>query len=283
MRAGAQAVPTAPTGKETLVWSDEFNGNVRRGQPDPAKWTYDTGSSGWGNKELETYCAWGSNASPCTAEQPSAYLLGDGYLHIVARKMGDGVYSSARLKTQSLHGFLYGRIEARIRIPVGQGIWPAFWMLGDSIAAVGWPACGELDIMENIGKTPSTVYGSIHAPGGDLTKSLTLPDSQTLGEAFHVYGMIWSPGRVQFYFDNPSNVYARYTPADLPKGAIWPFDTGKFFILLNVAVGGNWPGNPDSSTKFPQEMLVDYVRVYAEGQDSPKAAAEHSSVREILH
>ncbi len=258
-----------PTNPAALIWSDEFNGPAKS-QPDPNNWTYDMGASGWGNQELETYCAWASHAPPCNAANPSAYVAGDGYLHIVARDLGKGVYTSARLKTQGLKRFQYGRIEARIKIPEGQGIWPAFWMLGDNIATVDWPACGEIDIMENIGKRPSTVYGSIHAPRGDLTNSFSLPNDQKLASAFHTYGIIWSPQLLQFYIDSPTNIFATYTPADFPKTAGWPFDSGKFFIILNVAVGGKWPGNPDATSIFPQEMLVDYVRVYGQAQGATR-------------
>jgi beta-glucanase (GH16 family) len=251
-----------PAGAETLVWSDEFTSSAKQSQPDPANWTYDSGARGWGNQELETYCAWGSNAPPCDAAHPSAYVGDDGYLHIVARSPADGVYTSARLKTYGLRSFQYGRIEARIKIPEGQGIWPAFWMLSDSIATIPWPASGELDIMEVIGKKPSTDYGSLHMTGADFTGHFDLPDGQKLASDFHTYGMIWSRGSVQFYIDSPTNVFASHTPADLPKGGVWPFDDSKFFIILNLAVGGNWPGNPDATTKFPREMLVDYVRVY---------------------
>ncbi len=251
-----------PVRSETLIWADEFDGPAQT-QPDPANWSYDVGSSGWGNKELETYCGWGSKTAPCDPAQLSAFVGGDGLLHIRARSLGAGVYSSARLKSQDLQSFKYGRVEARIKIPEGQGIWPAFWMLGDNIDKVGWPSCGELDIMENIGKEPSIVHGSVHAPGVDLTGTSTLPDDRKLAADFHIYGMIWSPGRIQFYLDTPSNPYATFTSSGLAKNAIWPFDSGKFFILLNLAVGGYWPGSPDATTRFPQEMLVDYVRVYS--------------------
>jgi beta-glucanase (GH16 family) len=253
---------------ETPVWSDEFNGPAQT-QPDPANWTYDTGNNGWGNQELENYCAWASNTAPCSASTPNSYVGGDGYLHIVARDLGKGVYTSARLKTQGLKGFQYGRIEARIKIPEGQGIWPAFWMLGDNIATVPWPASGEIDNMENIGKEPSIAHSSLHMTGGDLTEKATLPNGEKLASAFHIYGMIWAPGKIQFYLDTPTNIYATFTPANLPVTAKWPFDGGKFFFLLNVAVGGNWPGNPDATISFPQEMLVDYVRVYREPASSP--------------
>jgi beta-glucanase (GH16 family) len=135
-------------------------------------------------------------------------------------------------------------------------------MLGDAIATIGWPAGGENDIMENIGKEPSIYHSSLHMTGIDFTEKYATPDGKKLAADFHTYGVIWAPHRMQFYIDAPSNIFATFTPANLPKHASWPFDSGKFFILLNVAVGGNWPGSPDSTTTFPQEMLVDYVRVY---------------------
>lgn len=264
--ASAPAVPaTSPA--EKLVWSDEFNSTGPHSQPNPANWTYDTGAGGWGNAELETYCAWGSNAAPCDASRPNAFVAGDGYLHIVARRAPGGAYTSARLRSQGLRSFRYGRIEARIRIPEGQGMWPAFWMLGDNITSVQWPACGEFDIMENIGKDLSTIYGSIHGTGftgTSISNRYSLPERQSFAAAFHTYGILWSPQKVQFYVDNPANIYATETPASLPQGAVWPFDTGRFYFLLNLAVGGAWPGPPDAATSFPAQMLVDYVRVYAQ-------------------
>lgn len=259
---------------ETLIWSDEFNSATGRTRPDPANWNYRTGGGGWGNGELETYCGWGSNDDPCDASQPNAWV-GHKYLHLVARSLGNGVYTSARISTRKLRGFRYGRIEARIKIPRGQGMWPAFWMLGDDIATAHWPACGEIDILENIGRKPATLFGSIHGTGFTghiISNHYTLPGHAALADAFHVYGILWSPKKIQFYIDDPSNVYATETPADLPMGAIWPFDGGKFFILLNVAVGGEWPGPPDATTHFPQQMLVDYIRVY---KDQPPADSAH--------
>lgn len=250
---------------ETLVWSDEFNGTQVQSAPDPAKWTYETGGGGWGNGELETYCAYGSNASPCNAQNPNVYVGPDGYLHIVGRKDAGNRYTSARIKTEGLASFQYGRLEARIQIPAGEGMWPAFWMLGDSIQSVDWPKCGEFDIMENIGKEPATIHGSIHGEG--FTGTLmglpyVAPGNAAFSEGFHTYGLIWSPGKVEYYVDSPTNVYATFTPASLPAGATWPFDSGKFFFLLNLAIGGGWPGPPNQATHFPAEMLVDYVRVW---------------------
>lgn len=253
--------------KETLVWSDEFNGATAPSAPNPQNWTYDTGGNGWGNAELETYCAYGSSTPPCDPKNPNAYVGADGYLHIVARNSASGVYTSARLKSEGLQSFQYGRIEARIRMPEGQGMWPAFWMLGSDVNTQPWPACGEIDIMESIGRTPSTNYGSIHGTGftgSTITTAYNLPAGEKFGDSFHTFGILWSPKLMKFYVDDPSNVYATYTPSSLPKGAVWPFDSGKFFFILNVAVGGAWPGSPDATTQFPQQMLVDYVRVYAE-------------------
>jgi beta-glucanase (GH16 family) len=261
--AGKTPAQVAAKPAETLIWADEFNSPTPRSQPNPTNWAYESHAGGWGNDELESYCAWGSNTPPCSEADPNIFVGNDGNLHIVAHSPAKSVYTSARLKTHGLRSFQYGRIEARIKIPEGQGIWPAFWMLGDDITTVPWPACGEIDIMENIGKTPSVAYGSIHFPGGHITRSYTLPNGERLASAFHIYGMIWSPRRIEMYIDTPANIYASYTPADLPKDAVWPFDKGKFFLIRNLAVGGNWPGNPDATTKFPQGMLVDYVRVYA--------------------
>lgn len=253
--------------KETLIWSDEFNGGAAPSAPNPQNWTYDTGAGGWGNGELETYCAYGSSTGPCDPKNPNAYVGTDGYLHIAARNPASGVYTSARLKSEGLQSFQYGRIEARVKMPVGQGMWPAFWMLGDDVNSVQWPACGEMDIMESIGSKPSTNYGSIHGTGFTGTAigtAYNLPGAEKFGDGFHTFGILWSPKLIKFYVDDPTNVYATYTPSSLPQGAVWPFDSGKFFFILNVAVGGAWPGSPDQTSVFPQEMLVDYVRVYAE-------------------
>jgi beta-glucanase (GH16 family) len=260
--APAAGSATAGTVGTKLVWSDEFD---RPGPPNPANWGFESGKGKWGNHEPETYCAWGSQDGPCDPKQPNAFVGDDGYLHIVGRKVADGVYTSARMKTEGLQGFQYGRIEARIKVPRGQGMWPAFWMLGDDIAAKRWPACGEIDIMENIGKKPDTIYGSIHGAGfiGDQIGSpYVLPDQAAYADGFHTFGITWSPQRMEFYVDDPTHPYETRTPADLPKGAVWPFEDGKYFIILNLAVGGDWPGNPDGTTQFPQEMLVDWVRVY---------------------
>src|SRR5947208_3069460 len=254
--------PIPPSTGFVLSWSDEFNG-TDGSTPDASKWTYDLGGGGWGNNELETY----------TNRAVNAQIKG-GNLVITAQKETftgtDGIsrdYTSARLKTQGLFAQAYGRFEARIKIPAGQGMWPAFWMLGNNITTAGWPTCGEIDIMENIGKEPGTVHGSLHGPGGpgttsgqsDATSIFTLPAGQAFADDFHLFAVEWEPGVVRFYVD--SNLYATFSESQWPAGSTWVFDH-PFFIILNVAVGGNWPGSPDSTTVFPQPMLVDYVRVY---------------------
>jgi beta-glucanase (GH16 family) len=241
-----------------LTWSDEFNG-PDGSPPDSRKWIADSGGHGWGNAELESYTSRSQNVR-----------IERGHLVIEARKESylgsDGIrreYTSARLKTQGLFTQRYGRFEARIQIPAGKGIWPAFWMLGDDFSTAGWPACGEIDIMENAGAESSIVHGSMHGPGysadNPITAAYTLPRDR-FSDGFHLFAVEWAPGRVQFFVDG--NLYETRTPSDLPKGERWVFDH-PFFVLLNMAVGGKMPGSPDTSTVFPQRMLVDYVRVYA--------------------
>jgi beta-glucanase (GH16 family) len=261
--------PNIPSG--TLVWSDEFsNSTGAKAEPDPTVWTYDTGNSGFGNQELENYCAWGSNTAPCSTASPNAYVGTDGYLHIVAQQLSAGVYTSARMKSQGLFSIQYGRIEFRALVPEAQGFWPAGWLMGNNIATVDWPACGEMDVLERIdaAKTPDWNEGSVHGVGftGDtgLGTVFNFPSGQTAAQ-WHTYGMIWSKGSVAYYVDDPTHPYVTYTTANLSgfSGAQWPFDAGQSsFFLLNLAVGGNWPGPPNASTPFPAEMLVDYVRVY---------------------
>jgi len=267
--ASQSFTPNIPSG--TLVWSDEFtNSTGANAQPNPLVWTYDTGNSGFGNNELEDYCAWGSSASPCNTANPNAYVGTDGYLHIVAQQPSAGVYTSARLKTQGLFSFQYGRFEVRAQVPEAQGFWPAAWLMGNNIATVNWPACGEMDVLErvNAATTPDWNEGSIHGTGftggTGLGTVFNFPSGKTAA-GWHTYGMIWSPGSVAYYVDNPAQPYVTYTTSNLTglAGAAWPFDAGQSnFILLNLAVGGDWPGSPNASTPFPSQMLVDYVRVY---------------------
>ena len=262
---------TANIPSGTLVWSDEFsNATGANARPNPQEWTYDTGGGGFGNQELENYCAWGSNTAPCSTASPSAFVGTDGYLHIVAQQTSPGIYTSARLKTQGLFSFQYGRIEFRAQVPEAQGYWPAAWLLGNNVNTVDWPACGEMDVLERIdaAKTPDWNEGSVHGTGftgsAGLGTVYNFPAGQTAA-AWHTFGMIWSPGSVAYYVDNPAQPYVTYANASLTglAGAAWPFDAGQSsFILLNMAIGGDWPGPPNSSTPFPSQMLVDYVRIY---------------------
>jgi beta-glucanase (GH16 family) len=262
---GADQQSTVSTNKKyTLVWHDEFDG-PNGSRPDPKKWTYDLGGGGWGNQELESYTNRAENAH-----------IENGNLVITARKENfegsDHIareFTSARLKTQGLFSQTYGRFEARIKIPSGQGMWPAFWMLGDNISSVGWPKCGEIDIMENVGKEPGLVHGSLHGPmttgaATDLTSTVSLPTGKDFAAAFHLYAVEWEPDAVRFYLDD--TLYATFTAnsvASTPTTAgSWVFDH-PYFLILNVAVGGSWPGPPDATTAFPQTMLIDYVRVYS--------------------
>jgi beta-glucanase (GH16 family) len=262
------AIPVAASGpgagadhvqdKWTLAWSDEFNA-PNGSMPDAKKWTIVQDGSGFGNQELEYY-----------TDRTSNVHIEDGNLVITARKESykgpDGAahdYTSARLQTAGHFDQKYGRFEARIKIPKGQGVWPAFWLLGDDVGTAGWPACGELDIMENVGFEPHKVHGTLHGPGysggNPLTGAYTLPNNENVGDDFHVFAVEWEPGVVRFYMDE--HLYETQTIDSIPSSKRWVFDH-PFYILLNVAVGGAWPGNPDSTTPFPATMLVDYVRVY---------------------
>jgi beta-glucanase (GH16 family) len=259
-----QAVSLSGTGTQTLVWSDEFDlpdGSA----PDPSKWNYDLGGWGWGNQELECY----------TNSRQNAFIQG-GKLVIQALNAPNTVckdrnnnttvnnYTSARLNTAGKFGQAYGRFEARIKIPYGQGMWPAFWLVGNNIGSVGSAAAGEIDIMENIGKEPSIIHGSMHGPGtnggiNSQSAAFALPNGERFSGDFHVFAIEWGASRVRLYVDN--NLYETVNQSDVTAGGPWVFDH-PFFIILNVAVGGTWPGGPDATTVFPQQMLVDYVRVY---------------------
>ena len=244
-----------------LIWSDEFDGPANT-PPDPAKWGYDIGGGGWGNAEWQYY----------TDRTENAALDGNGSLVITAKTedpastpyrclYGACLYTSARLLTKGKFEFTYGRVEARIKIPSTQGIWPAFWMLGSNINTKPWPSCGEIDILENIGKEPTTVHGTIHGPGyaGSAGPSQAYTQTVPFAEDYHIYALEWEPQAIRWYVDG--NLYGTKTPADLEQGRQWVFDH-PFFLILNVAVGGQWPGLPDETTRFPQTMKVDYVRVY---------------------
>ena len=230
-----------------IVWQDEFEG----AELDRNNWTFDIGGGGWGNAEWEAY-----------TDKPENVRIEDGMLVIEAREdpslPGGRPYSSARIKTQGLHSWQYGRIEAKMKLPYGQGIWPAFWMLGDNNK--GWPASGEIDILEFIGKTPNTIYATVHAPGysgGNGVGTEFVVPAETLKNDFHVYAIEWQENEIRWLFDEQE--YFKLTPADVPDQ--WIFDH-PFYIIMNLAVGGRWPGYPDKTTVFPQFLYVDYVRVY---------------------
>jgi beta-glucanase (GH16 family) len=241
-----------------LTWSDEFNGPVGS-MPDPAKWVVETGGNGWGNNELEYHTARSQNI-----RQEN----GDLVIEAIKEKFTgpDGVrrnYTSARVKTQGRFAQRYGRFEARIKVPSGRGLWSAFWLLGAEFPTAGWPACGEIDIMEQVGSQLSTIHNSMHGPGysgkDSLVGTFTFPNAH-VGDDFHVFAAEWEPEVVRFYVDG--ELYETRTSADVPSGKPWVFDH-PFFVILNLAIGGNLPGNPVAATVFPQRLLVDYVRVYS--------------------
>ncbi|MFM6935157.1 MAG: family 16 glycosylhydrolase [Flavobacteriales bacterium] len=232
----------------SLVWNDEFNGTTLS-----SDWTFDigTGSGGWGNNELQYY----NNQN---------YLVDNGYLEITAKNQAfnSQLYTSTRLKTQGIKSWKYGRIDIRAALPYGQGIWPALWMLGDNISTVGWPACGEIDIMELVGGSGAndrTVYGTGHwSDNGTHAQqggNKVLPSGK-FSDEFHVFSIIWNQNSITWLVDDVPYNTLNTTPAGLSE-----FQE-KFFLIFNVAVGGNWPGNPDGTTVFPQTMYVDYVRVF---------------------
>ncbi len=234
----------------TLVWSDEFDGPA--GQlPSAANWAFDIGTD-WGNRQLEYDTDRPENVS----------LDGSGNLAITARResYGGSAYTSGRIKTQGLFDQAHGRFEARIKLPAGQGIWPAFWMLGSDFPTVGWPQCGEIDVMEYRGQEPSVVHGTVHGPGysgGGGVSSRYLLSGGRFDADFHVFAVEWTEAGIEWFVDG--ELYHRVRRGE-PRGE-WVFDH-PFFILLNVAVGGTFVGPPDASTSFPQSMLVDWVRVH---------------------
>ena len=241
------------------AWNEEFSGPANS-RPDPAKWTYDLGAGGWGNNEQETY----------TDSIENAHLDGQGHL-VIRVVRNNGEYTSARLKTQGLFASQYGRLEARIKVPSGRGIWPAWWMLGNTYDGSNWPNSGELDIMEIKGVEPGTNYGTLHGPGYSggrgISQRYHLPNDQTFSDDFHVFAIQWAPQKVTWFVDG--NAYHTVTADSIPSGAKWVFDQ-PFFILLNVAVGGNFGGPLDPSVQFPKEMIVDYIH-YTPESNSPAA------------
>lgn len=239
-----------PSTDWVLVWEDDFEGPAGQ-SPDPAKWTFDIGTN-WGNNQLEYDTDRPENAS----------VDGNGHLAITARResyMGSA-YTSARMTTEDRFEPTYGRFEARIKLPVGQGIWPAFWLLGADFDEVGWPQTGEIDVMEYRGQEPNLVLGTLHGPGysasGGITRTYVLEGGR-FDTDFHVFAMEWEPDQIRWYVDD--ELFHVVNRGDVPGE--WVFDH-PFYMILNVAVGGTFVGAPDAGTMFPQTMLVDWVRVY---------------------
>lgn len=240
------SAPTSYSGL-SLAWSDEFNGPAI----DANSWNYETGGGGWGNNELENY----------TNSTKNAFITHGGYLVIEARKESDGTYTSARLQTKGKKEFTYGRMDIRAKLPKTKGLWPAIWMLGSNISSNPWPSCGEIDIMELLGNQPNKIYGTMHwgqAGQGSthIGNSYVLSNSD-FSDKFHVFSIVWDTSKIEWYIDNIKYFTANKTDVN----GTYPFDKS-FFFLLNVAIGGNWPGAPDATTVLPQSMIVDYIRVY---------------------
>ncbi len=244
--SGGYSTPENYSGM-SLVWRDEFEGN----NLNPSDWKHETGGSGWGNNELEYY-------------QEKNTAVHDGYLIITAEKenVGGKNYTSSRIITQGKKEFQYGRVDIRALLPSGQGIWPALWMLGGNATTVGWPACGEIDIMEMIGGAgkDNTVHGTAHwdnkGSHASFGGKLSLAPPKILADEFHVFSIVWTPTSITWYLDDVQYEVIDTTPSDLSE-----FQSN-FYFIFNVAVGGNWPGNPDATTTFPQRMIVDYIRIF---------------------
>jgi beta-glucanase (GH16 family) len=249
-----------------LQWSDEFNASSGTA-PSSSTWTFDTGGGGWGNGELEVYCAPYSSVSPCNPNASNLYEDGDGNLVIHAINT-NGTWTSGRMNTSGHETFQYGRIEARMKLQVGDGYWPAFWMLGNDIGTVGWPTSGEQDIMEWVQSYgPSTTSSTIHGPGysgaNGIGSQFTFPNGGRIDDgSYHIYGVVWTANQMQFYRDNALQPFFTVTPANIPSGDQWVYNQ-PFYILLNFAIGGGgFPGTTDSTTPASGTALVDYVRVY---------------------
>jgi beta-glucanase (GH16 family) len=248
---------SAPPARE-LVWADEFD------RIDPSNWTFETGGGGWGNSELQYY----TNGNNATIQFDST--AGSNVLVIEARRENPGnygcwygacTYTSTRMITRGKRSFQYGRIEARIRLPSTQGIWPAFWMLGNNLGQVGWPQSGEIDIMEHVGFEPTLTHGALHGPGysGGSPILGTYDAREQVSSRYRVFAVEWDTNGIRWFVDGQQ--FHSASRAQVEARGAWVFDQ-PFFLLMNVAVGGTWPGSPNASSVFPQRMYVDYVRVY---------------------
>jgi beta-glucanase (GH16 family) len=237
----------APAGDWKLVWSDEFNGS----SVDKTKWAFDTGSD------------FGTQQQDYDTSRPDNVTLTDGNLVITARSEAyqGSSFTSGRIESSASFTRTYGRFEARIQLPQGQGIWPAFWLLGANYTDVGWPDCGEIDIMEMRGADPTAIAGSLHGPGGaNYTQGFRLPNGASFSDDFHVFAVEWEPGALRWYVDGA--LYETRASSTQPRNQPWVFDH-PFFVILDLAVGGQYGGPVDATTTFPQTMRVDYVRVYS--------------------
>jgi beta-glucanase (GH16 family) len=241
-----------------LVWSDEFDASAGSA-PDPTKWAADVGGTGWGNDELQYYTDRRANS-----------VVDNGALTITALKEsyagpdgGRRAYTSARLVTRGHLAFTYGTVEARIKLPAGTGLWPAFWMLGADLPEVGWPRSGELDLLEAVGpatRVAATVHGPrVSAPSTQWQVSHSVVSPTSFADGFHTYALVWTETTLTFFIDGVAHLTVDH--ADLPPDSRWVFDK-PFYLVINLAVGGRQPGPPDSTTPFPAQMIVDWVRVY---------------------
>lgn len=237
------STPNSYTGY-TLVWSDEFDG----ASVNMNDWTFETGANGWGNNELQNYTNGGNVYQSL------------GKLVIEARQESGNAYTSTRMITQGKQSFKYGRVDIRAKLPQGQGLWPALWMLGDNFSTTGWPSCGEIDIMELVGHQPNRTYGTVHWADGSSNHAEfggnTSLSSGVFADEYHVFSIIWNSQSIRWYLDD-----TLFHTIDITGATLSEFHE-KFFFIFNVAVGGNWPGDPDGTATFPQRMIVDYVRVF---------------------
>lgn len=243
----------------SLVWSDEFNGPAGT-RPDPRSWNFETGGVGASNHELQCYTTSAANSAEngqgemvITALNERGHVCDNGKTYN---------YTSARLTTKEKITTQYGRLAIRAQVPTAPGTWPAFWALGSNITKVGWPAAGEIDAMEVIGSAPSVIHGTVHGAnrnGAAYSVQQTYDVKENLNNAFHIFAVDWTPTQIQFSLDG--HVYGVTTKSAVSKAGNWAFDQ-PFYLLINLAIGGDWPGSPTAKTTWPQRYIIDWVRVY---------------------